>query len=44
LIPGAKIKLYPDSSHFFLNEHFDQSMADILAFLGSVKVPAAKVA
>jgi pimeloyl-ACP methyl ester carboxylesterase len=25
LIPGAKLKLYPNSSHFFLNEHFDQS-------------------
>jgi 3-oxoadipate enol-lactonase len=36
----AKMKLYPNSSHFFLNEHFDQAMADILAFLGSVKVPA----
>ena len=42
LIPGAKIKLYPNSSHFFLNEHFDQSMADILAFLGSVKVRQAR--
>jgi pimeloyl-ACP methyl ester carboxylesterase len=40
LIPGAKLKLYPDSSHFFLNEHFDESMADILAFLESVQVAA----
>jgi len=38
LIPGAKLKLYPNSSHFFLNEHFDHSMADILAFLGSVEI------
>ena len=44
LIPGAKIKLYPNSSHFFLNEHFDQSMADILAFLGSVNVSTGKAA
>ena len=41
LIPGARLKLYPNSSHFFLNEHFEQAMADILAFLGTVKVPAA---
>ena len=44
LVPGAKLKLYPNSSHFFLNEHFDQSMADIIAFLRSDKVPAGKAA
>ena len=44
LIPAANLKLYPNSSHFFLNEHFDQSMADIIAFLSSVKVPAGKAA
>jgi 3-oxoadipate enol-lactonase len=44
LILGAKIKLYPNSSHFFLNQHFDQSMADILAFLGSVNVSTGKAA
>jgi pimeloyl-ACP methyl ester carboxylesterase len=44
LIPGTKLKLYTESSHFFLNEHFDRSMADILAFLDSVKVPAGKAA
>jgi pimeloyl-ACP methyl ester carboxylesterase len=44
LIPGAKLQLYPNSSHFFLNEHFDQSMADILAFLRSVKIAAGKAA
>jgi pimeloyl-ACP methyl ester carboxylesterase len=37
LIPGAKLKLYPGSSHFFLNEHFDAAMPDILAFLRSVQ-------
>ena len=36
LIPGAKLKLYPGSSHFFLNEHFDVAMPDILRFLQSV--------
>ena len=36
LIPGAQLKLYPDSSHFFLNEHFDACMPDILRFLRSV--------
>jgi len=44
LIPGARLKLYPNSSHFFLNEHFDQSMADILAFLSSVQIQAGKAA
>jgi pimeloyl-ACP methyl ester carboxylesterase len=37
LIPGAKLKLYPGSSHFFLNEHFDVAMPDILRFLQSVR-------
>jgi pimeloyl-ACP methyl ester carboxylesterase len=37
LIPGAALKLYPGSSHFFLNEHFDACMPDILRFLRSVK-------
>jgi hypothetical protein len=27
LIPHARLKLYQNSSHFFLNEHFDQVMA-----------------
>lgn len=36
LIPGARLKLYPGSSHFFLNEHFDACMPDILRFLRSV--------
>jgi pimeloyl-ACP methyl ester carboxylesterase len=35
LIPGAMLKLYPGSSHFFLNEHFDVCMPDILGFLRS---------
>ncbi|MCC2676991.1 MAG: hypothetical protein K0R58_3938, partial [Ramlibacter sp.] len=26
---------YPGSSHFFLNEHFDAAMPDILRFLSS---------
>jgi pimeloyl-ACP methyl ester carboxylesterase len=41
LIPHARLKLYPNSSHFFLNEHFDQVMADILAFLATVNTAAA---
>ena len=41
LIAHARLKLYPNSSHFFLNEHFDQVMADILAFLGTVNTAAA---
>jgi len=36
LVPGAKLRLYPGSSHFFLNEHFDVCMPEILAFLRSV--------
>lgn len=41
LIPGARLKLYSNSSHFFLNEHFDEAMADIIAFLDTVEVQAA---
>jgi pimeloyl-ACP methyl ester carboxylesterase len=41
LIPHARLKLYPNSSHFFLSEHFDQVMPDILEFLGTVKTAAA---
>ena len=41
LIPHARLKLYTNSSHFFLNEHFDQVVADILEFLGTVKTAAA---
>jgi pimeloyl-ACP methyl ester carboxylesterase len=41
LIPHARLKLYQDSSHFFLNEHFDQVMVDVLEFLGTVKIAAA---
>lgn len=37
LVPGAKYKEYPDSSHFFLSEHFEEAMADILAFLKPIK-------
>ncbi|MGE0565254.1 MAG: alpha/beta fold hydrolase [Pseudolabrys sp.] len=37
LIPGARSKFYPNSSHFFLNEHYEECMSDILAFLASVK-------
>jgi 3-oxoadipate enol-lactonase len=41
LISGARFKLYPNSSHFFLNEHFDEAMADIVAFLDTVATPVA---
>jgi len=41
LIPGARLKVYPNSSHFFLNEHFDQAMADIVGFLNGVERQAA---
>jgi pimeloyl-ACP methyl ester carboxylesterase len=41
LIPGARLKLYPNSSHFFLNEHFDQAMSDIVGFLNTVERQAA---
>lgn len=41
LIPGARLKLYPNSSHFFLNEHFDRAMADIVGFLSAVERQAA---
>ncbi|HYG54066.1 MAG TPA: alpha/beta hydrolase [Burkholderiales bacterium] len=37
LVPGAKLKIYPGSSHFFLSEHFDDAMADIIGFLKAVK-------
>ena len=37
LVPGAKLKIYPGSSHFFLSEHFDEAMADILSFLGKTR-------
>lgn len=40
-IAGSRLKLYPNSSHFFLNEHFDEVMADILTFLGAVEAPTA---
>ena len=41
LVPGARLKFYPNSSHFFLNEHFDEAMADILGFLNTVEQQAA---
>lgn len=41
LISGARLKLYPNSSHFFLNEHFDEAMADIVSFLSAVERQAA---
>jgi pimeloyl-ACP methyl ester carboxylesterase len=41
LIPGARLKVYPNSSHFFLNEHFEQAMADIQGFLSAIDRQAA---
>ena len=35
LIPGARLKIYPDSAHGFLFQHHAQFAADVDAFLGS---------
>jgi len=32
-----QLKIYPGSSHFFLSEHFEEAMADILGFLNKVR-------
>jgi len=34
LIPGAEVKIYPDSAHGFLFQHYECFAADVLAFLG----------
>jgi pimeloyl-ACP methyl ester carboxylesterase len=34
LIPGARLKLYPDAAHGFLFQHHDEFAADVDAFLG----------
>lgn len=34
---GMQLKIYPGSSHFFLSEHFEEAMADILGFLNKVR-------
>jgi pimeloyl-ACP methyl ester carboxylesterase len=34
LIPGARIKIYPDSAHGFLFQHHAEFAADVEAFLG----------
>ena len=33
LIPGARLKIYPDSAHGFLFQHHAEFAADVLAFL-----------
>ncbi|HEX3834203.1 MAG TPA: alpha/beta hydrolase [Solirubrobacteraceae bacterium] len=35
LIPGARLKIYPDSAHGFLFQHHGQFAADVDAFLAS---------
>jgi pimeloyl-ACP methyl ester carboxylesterase len=35
LIPGARLKIYPDSAHGFLFQHHDEFAADVDAFLGA---------
>jgi pimeloyl-ACP methyl ester carboxylesterase len=35
LIPGARLKIYPDSAHGFLFQHHAQFAADVDAFLAS---------
>jgi pimeloyl-ACP methyl ester carboxylesterase len=34
LIPGARVKIYPDSAHGFLFQHHTEFAADVDAFLG----------
>jgi pimeloyl-ACP methyl ester carboxylesterase len=34
LIPGARLKIYPDSAHGFLFQHHAEFAADVDAFLG----------
>jgi pimeloyl-ACP methyl ester carboxylesterase len=38
LIPGAKIKIYPDSAHGFLFQHHTEFAADVEAFLHAGEV------
>jgi pimeloyl-ACP methyl ester carboxylesterase len=38
LIPGAKIKIYPDSAHGFLFQHHTEFAADVEAFLRASEV------
>jgi pimeloyl-ACP methyl ester carboxylesterase len=38
LIPGAKIKIYPDSAHGFLFQHHTEFAADVEAFLRAGEV------
>jgi hypothetical protein len=33
LIPGARVKIYPDSAHGFLFQYHDDFAADVEAFL-----------
>jgi hypothetical protein len=33
LLPNAEVKIYPDSAHGFLCQHFADFSADVLAFL-----------
>jgi pimeloyl-ACP methyl ester carboxylesterase len=35
LIPGASLKIYPDSAHGFLFQHHAEFAADVDAFLGA---------
>jgi pimeloyl-ACP methyl ester carboxylesterase len=34
LIPGARVKIYPDSAHGFLFQHHAEFAADVTEFLG----------
>ena len=34
LIPGAEVKIYPDSAHGFLFQHHESFATDVEAFLG----------
>jgi pimeloyl-ACP methyl ester carboxylesterase len=35
LVPGAKVKIYPDSAHGFLFQHHAEFAADVEQFLRS---------
>jgi len=37
LVPGANVKIYPDSAHGFLFQHHDEFASDVLAFLGDAR-------